>query len=75
MQKDTQQPTSVGGAQGPAGPSATAKQVHAAPQVTAMTGEDHSRAPLSTSTGGQSTTKDMTGAAHQLGITGDAEDA
>ena len=75
MQEDTQPPTSLGGVQGPARPSATATQAHAAPQLTAMTVEDHSRSPLSTSTGGQRTTKDMTGAAHQLGITADAEDA
>jgi hypothetical protein len=69
MQKNTQQPPITGGAQGPAWQSASANTV---PQVTAMTGADHSRSPLSTSTGGQRTTKDMTGAAHQLGITGDA---
>ena len=75
MQKDTQQLTSAGTVQGPARPPATTTHAHAAPQFTVMTVEDHSRSPLSTSTGGQSTTKDMTGAAHQLGITGDAEDA
>ena len=73
MQKDTQQPLYAAAAL--ARPQATATHAHAAPQFTVMTVEDHSRSPLSTSTGGHRTTKDMTGAAHQLGITADAEDA